>query len=395
VRIGQNNSQHDIFEYISRQCNYDPDTRFVILTLNMDHMGAGASEMVFNGQVLDIARLRAKYPTQVLPFLSIDPRAGVDAIKKLIVENIGLKKVLDADGREFELSAAYIGLKFYPALGYFPFDVRLEAAFDLAYKHGLPIMTHCTRNGSFYLGDMNAQMATPIAFEAMDFSGVSQTPDYKQPNGEFAVDYKASKLEASSVFGKPRAWRFVLDHKPEWKNLKVCFAHMGGGYEVFFQKPRLNDPNWFKQILGMMGHYPNTYTDISYTLSWEFPDKKNAFYLKLMDLMTGKFSNSYQNDVATNPWTGKDENISEMIARGGGATFYASIPQRILFGTDFFVAEQEGHESDFSQHIGNWLVKQPSVKLPNGTELPSGAQLWKMLSEDNPKAYLASKVYTP
>jgi predicted TIM-barrel fold metal-dependent hydrolase len=367
INIGLNANQHDVFEHILHNCSYNPDTRFIILTLNMDHMGAGVSEMVFEGQVKEVARLRAKYPSQVLPFLGMDARAGTANLSKLIADNIFVDQATGETG-------AFIGLKFYPALGYFPFDQRLAPAYEAAREYELPMMTHCTKTGSYYVGKRTLQMTQVPTFDAVNpVTGILEKPDYKT---EFSIKIKGNDMDESAVFGQPRAWRFVLGHKPEWNNLKICFAHMGGSNEFFSGKPN----NWLSQILGMMCFYPKTYTDISYILSYQYKKKNYKFYTSLLSLLDGSYFKDSANKI-THPWTGADISVAEAV-KDPKMQYWSTIPERILFGTDFYMTEQEGSESDYAHSLSDWLTKEKGRQ-----------DLWVRISETNPTAYLKSKVY--
>lgn len=103
---------------------------------------------------------------------------------------------------------------------------------------------------------------------------------------------------------------------------------MGGSNEVIKsmdKKSKLDqirkvDPvSWFEHIKNMMKKYPNLYTDISYTLS-DFFDVKGKVFTTTLD-----FLNAAVDD--TDASKGK-------------------FGDRVLFGTDFFMTEQERRESE-------------------------------------------------
>ncbi|MEJ1929438.1 amidohydrolase family protein [Nostoc sp. NIES-2111] len=365
VSIGTMSDQRDVFRLVLEKNGYPSDTRFVVLTLNMDEMGAGTSELVYKGQLQKVAELRKQYPNQCLPFLSVDPRSGTETLHELLDLYIGTG--VDAQGPYFK---AFVGLKLYPALGYFPFDKRLEECYQTAQALGLPLMTHCTRSGSYYVGKRTVTITqpTPITYQN---NGVENRPDY---NSEFFVPIQGDDLAASCVFGKPSAWRFVLENYPE---LKLCFAHMGGGSEVFHVNARdfSKDPGWFGQVLYMMGRYQNVYTDISYTLSYKKDRDPDAFFRLVASLLEGDFDSTYPNELLTqDPFTGAPVDVSTL-------PYWNTVPKRVLFGTDFFMTEQEARESSLSHEFSDWLRNQ------NKTDL------WDQLSETNPVTYLTSKVW--
>jgi predicted TIM-barrel fold metal-dependent hydrolase len=233
-------------------------------------------------------------------------------------------------------------------LGYYPFDPRLEPLFDWAADNQLPIMTHSTRSGNFFVGKLNAsEHFYPQTMDAVEKAQLDELlakrglglplPEQKQ-NSVFC-DY----------FGEPDFYRLVLERlKAKGKKLKICFAHFGGSDEILIAHNQLAEKdkptvppgykNWHEQIKQLLSDYPSVYTDISYTLT----EKKVWPHLN-----------------------------AEMAMRHG---------DQILFGTDYFMVEREGPESLFSHEYLDALRKEAN-----------GAAFIQKLTEDAPKAYLDSK----
>ncbi|HEY8935319.1 MAG TPA: hypothetical protein VIM65_08865, partial [Cyclobacteriaceae bacterium] len=136
-------------------------------------------------------------------------------------------------------------------------------------------------------------------------------------------------------------------------NLKLCLAHMGGSSEVtnsMDKKSKLDqirkvDPDsWFEHIKSMMTKYPNLYTDVSYTLS-DFADSKSEVLAKTIDFLN----------------TAVD---SADASKG-------KLGDRVLFGTDFFMTEQERRETE--------LYANTKTKLKDW---------WDIIGRQNTQKYL-------
>jgi len=117
-------------------------------------------------------------------------------------------------------------------------------------------------------------------------------------------------------------------------NLKLCLAHMGGSNEVTratsddLEEIRKLDPtSWFKHIEAMMKKYPNLYTDVSYTLS-DFDSSDSQVLKNVLAFM---------------------DTLDDSGKRLG---------ERVLFGTDFFMTEQEKREPELydctKKNLADW-----------------------------------------
>lgn len=322
IKVGTMKSQLHVFRDL--MSNYDPEDRFVILSLNMDHMGAGAVPHDYSQQIYEIKRIKSQYPDSCLPFYSIDPRAG--SPEQLVEEcklHIGKRK-------------QFVGIKIYPALGFYPFHPHLEAVYKWASEHEVPVMTHCTRVGSFYMGEINSQMIHPDSF----VGEVENWPElYGKPVFPLNVPKKNKNKEFSQNFSHLHNYAGVLERYPD---LKICFAHAGDETEI--KKARNQDTeqeSWFTHIKFLMKTYPNVYTDISYTLS------DNSIHKDLMDLLS-------------------DDEIGH----------------KVLFGTDYFMTLREKKESKLLAEFRQYLYKNDTTQI-----------LWEKVSNRNPKPYLTSAFY--
>jgi predicted TIM-barrel fold metal-dependent hydrolase len=168
-------------------------------------------------------------PGLIHPFVSFNPRHGIEGYPEY-VENYHqlLERALTQDG--------FLGVKLYPAFGYFPIDnvtadtaglerpefaaqvdAELEWLYDFAERNDIPIMAHCTATGA-ELGKRHAE-----------------------------------------VFGHPSNWRPVLERYP---NLRLSLGHFGKVSTLLAD----DDPesNWPVIIADMMESYPHLYGDLAY-----------------------------------------------------------------------------------------------------------------------------------
>lgn len=294
VKIGTTENQLKLFEDLRKCYGAMFPVRYVPLTLNMDHMDIDktSSHANINAQLLDVERLVAIYPNELLPLVSVDPRHNVPDLLAW------LQQYLRPDG-------AFYGIKIYPSKGFFPFDPRLDKVYAWAEENEIPIMTHCTRSGSFYVGKFEHQVfPNPPSLNP-------QSPSMQKIYERIQATINDKKVHSDNskwcnIYTHPEHYLPVLEKYP---NLKLCFAHLGGSTEVMntpaTAEPLYLGPNWYELIKGLLAdtRFPNLYADISYTLS-----KIEALEKIKQDLRNH---------------------------------------DRVLFGTDYYMTEQEEtHETD-------------------------------------------------
>jgi uncharacterized protein len=340
--VGTESSQLEVFRRaLQAGLLFDPNVRIVGLTMNMDHMDSRPSrkQISFETQLEEIKAIKRYYPTHFFPFLGIDPRhkGGNELVQ-------WAKPYFESGVLHTPTSRVYpyfCGIKLYPALGFFPFDPRLEMLYQFAESEQLPIMTHCTRVGSQYIGDQIDSLI-PKSPAMIDVPGNPAVSEVKASIEKRISDYrqaewiKNSKIGdndlACDLFGHPENYVPLLEKFP---NLKVCLAHMGGSNEILKSRTgnlsaiRNYDPmSWFEHIERMMKKYPNLYTDISYTLS-DFKGNKEVL------MKTRAFLDT---DVQPND-----------VTKG-------KLGDRVLFGTDFFMTEQEKREQELYANTQETLI---------------------------------------
>ncbi len=296
LKIGDLKSQLDIFLLL--QNFYPQGTKFCVLSMDMEFMGAGNVKKNFVQQLDEISIIKKNplYKDVILPFIFIHPERKylLDLVKRYVEEE------------------NFTGLKMYPPLGYYPFDERLDQVFLYAEKNAIPITSHCARGGVFYKGKITSEMRKhPI-------TGIL----HSERKNKYFTD----------IYTDPDNYEYLFAKFP---NLKVNLAHFGGfdEWQLFLQNSisDTSEVNWYDKVKNVVSKYKNAYTDISYTL----------FNNELIPLLNMSL---------------QDE----------------AIKNKILFGTDYYMVEQETSE------------KQYCINLRSAI----GEDNFRLIAETNPKQFL-------
>jgi len=280
MKTGELGSQEIIFNHL--QGFYPEGTQFTVLSMDMTYMGAGELPESFDVQLNQLAALKQKYGTLIHPFVFAHP------------ERPDLLNFIKAQIERHK----FTGIKLYPAIGYFPSDKRLWDIYKYAEDNQIPIMTHCTRGGVYYKGELTLERRTdPVTGEVFP----------KMKNSEF-----------TDVYSDPDRYRPILDSFP---NLKLCFAHYGGwgDWDKFLSESWHEniEKSWLYKINQFIRNeaYPNVFTDVSYTL--------------------------VRTDLFTVLRTFMETN--------------EKIRNHVLFGTDYYMTEIEGSERFFGMNLRGFL----------------------------------------
>jgi len=232
VKQGFEKSQEDILSSLVRF--YPRGTKFVVLPMDMEDMGAGKPKMPYLEQMRKLKELKnkAEYAEILEPFVFANPH------RNGITEHV--KEYIDDHG--------FSGIKIYPPLGYYPFDGRLDGVYAFAEERQVPVMTHCSHPVVFYKGKIKKDMRIhPLTGEKLK----------KQKNRKFADNWT-----------HPDNYKEVLRKFP---NLKICFGHFGGSSEWidYYEHTTVDDyeNSWFYLIKELIRNHPNVYADISYSLA--------------------------------------------------------------------------------------------------------------------------------
>jgi uncharacterized protein len=354
---------------------YDANPRLVALTLDMDHMDNQCKPIVtYQTQLYQALRLKKLYPDNLFPFVSADPRsmAGDEMVEW--VSQFFKTGVISHQKKAILPYCA--GIKLYPALGFFPFDPGLDKMYAYAEREGIPLIFHCTRAGSQYIGDSiksliphRPEMIMPENGSARYLEAIkakeeilSRIARYRD-NDWIKNNRKGDNNRACELFSHPQNYVPVMLKYP---NLKICLAHMGGGTEVKYMDPESKDRrrkmasthrrfrkmsarweadghNWANLIKQLMVQHENLYTDLSYTVT----ELENHLVKK-----------------NTRKWlVTKDRNNNELATR-------------ILFGSDFFMSKVEKGEGMIYELMRSKLATR-----------------YNLLARENPLRFLGTRCF--
>ena len=340
IKYGDRRTQAEVIK--SMQAYYPKNTGYVLLTMDMEFMGAGMPKTRFEHQLDELARLKTLkddngdliWDNYIYPFVFCDPRRiNPEHERELDIENHFIGKKYIAKLENYITNKIYQGIKLYPALGYFPFDKRMRIVYDFAVKNSVPLITHCTIGAVHFKYDLDEK-------------------EYHHPFLHKKLP-KEKPFTFQQYFSHPLNYECVLNHDllkkhwgkdaPDYSNLKICLGHWGtreewhnfmnnAWLETSYRKmdsqwPSLelvnwhigerteNNFSWFTIICDMMRKYPNVYADISFTL----------YDTTLLPLL-------------------------KMILEADD-----KIRSRVLFGTDFYLVSKAVCERDFTINIRSFL----------------------------------------
>ena len=359
ARFSIHDTQTKTFGQLCRQ--YPPDTKFIVLPMDMDFMDAGSPPKDYLQQMEELGKLKetGELGDQLLPFIFLDPRRIVKDQTYFSYKVEDNKVVLEDCLIKTYLEKGFCGFKIYPALGYYAFDEALLPLWKFASDNGFPIMTHCIRGTIFYRGSK---------IKAWDNHPVFRENNQNDTSRPFILLSQVKNIEFQENFTHPLNYFCLLDKEllqtiiagstdkklhtlfgydaqqrtmsQDLKNLKICFGHFGGDDEWhrFFELDRDNystkllqfpdhgiffkteddgttpkpgkleqiwkGADWYTIICSLMLQYPNVYADISYIVH----DGAGVFPLLKLTLQ--------------NP----------------------ELRERVLYGTDFYVVRN--HKSD-------------------------------------------------
>lgn len=336
---------------------YPKNSKFVVLSMDMEFMGAGRPRPYVEQLEEIYSELINKGSNEnyknIIPFIFVDPRRVRcdngnytdltfwhwinvklksffnkkntsrtkfftwkfnEQSKKIELKDCLLKRYLEKESPE-DTTRKFVGIKIYPALGYYPFDEDLLPLWLYCVQNNIPITTHCIIGTIFYRGRMKRKWFKHPVFQndkGEKLDTYAETNYQLQRNFTHPLNYLAL-LEPSQLMSVLDNCREdiqkIFGYEPEKKvlardlrKLKINLAHYGGveqwtkylnrdrdpiGQEIietpergieFFQsqdgkKDKPNKPSWlwkradwFSIISSLMLQYDNVYADISYIL---------------------------------------------------------------------------------------------------------------------------------
>jgi predicted TIM-barrel fold metal-dependent hydrolase len=229
----------------------------------------------YKQHMFELEELAGRYPGKIFPFLAVDPR------------RIGVMKLIEMKINKGK--GAFKGIKLYPPLGYLPTHPNLTEVFEYCAQYDIPITLHCSPGGM------------------KNFRKKNYIRSWEEKN--HWEDFKTSEGNKSVYYTAPAQWRPVLK---KWPNLRVNFAHFGGGDQLV-----AGQLEWLNEIIRLIKDYPFVYTDISYHTDKASPSKllelieKHDFLNKrvmfgtdyimmMMDLSLGGLNNYFDHYIGLN-----------------------------------------------------------------------------------------------
>jgi len=298
LKISEQPMQQDVFRQVESQYPNEEavKTVFVVLPMDMGFMDLGKLDTPIEDQHDELLKLSKSPGRHIIPFYAADPRHPD------IVERVRSNLARDK----------FQGIKIYPNLGYKPDDEKLMEIYKLCIAGDFPVVTHCS------------------------------------PGGIWKYGLSRKERRANS---EPLNYKRILD-TPGYQTLKLNLAHFGGAEEwkkhLSGRSEEGEEKAWVKTIYEMItsGHYPNLYTDISYTA---FTPKVAGLYIDLVDYLKVLLS-------------------------------HPLLRKRVLFGSDYYMVERES-------------VSEKEVSILLRSRL--GEDLYKQIAYTNPREFLNIEVPAP
>lgn len=351
-------SQAKIYDLLEK--TYAKGTKIVVLSMDMDYMGAGKPVKGYLDQLQELKNVKNTNP-ELLPFIFLDPRR-IEETKDLS----GKKSYANLLRSELQ-KGNFNGIKMYPALGYYPFDKSLIDSYLFAQENEIPLMTHCIEGTVFYRGKKKAEWSHHPILKYKK-SGVEEPIPIPLP--------QSKNYQWSTNFTHPLNYHCLLDPKLlseylgyecDLSKLKICLAHFGGSKEWYkYEADGWN--NYNKNI----NHAPlEDYQRVKNTL--DHGSKRsiwwNASWLSVIyDLMI-RYENVYT-DVSFILF---NEDLFPMLK------FILNDPKvadKVLYGTDYYVVTQKKTEKSLFHDLRGYL----------------GEELFFKIAHENPKRYLETKL---
>lgn len=368
---------------------YPPKSKFVVLPMDMAYMEAGPIPHSYDQQMQDLLTIKKNKPDSFYPFVFVDPRriAQQKASDPFCVFDTSNpeKLVLKPCALQRYLKGGCIGIKIYPALGYYPFDKELLPLWLYCAQNELPITTHCSVGPIFYRGakkktwDRHPILEEIISGSKNEGNLVLEKMRLLQlKNKDFQANF-THPLNYACLVHEPLLKK-VLDvyNDPElntlfgYKNgklarnldsLKVNLAHYGGAenWDRFLEKDRQQEANELlydpTRGLGLKEELSNLTNLYKF---WHYVD-----WFSLISSMLLEFDNIYA-DVS---YTVHDNQYLNLLSE---VMQHPKLQQRLLFGTDFYVVSNHKTEKQF------WIDMQHSLS----------EESWKLLAHTNPRQFL-------
>lgn len=339
-------TQGSIYNFLKK--NYPEQTRFIVLTMDMEYMAAGKPKISFLEQLDEVIALKKK-KQDLYPFIFVDPRRieATSSANSLKNYSSFCKSVLS--------KGLFSGIKIYPALGYYPFDSNLIEMYEFAVKNNIPVMTHCVRGIVFYRGSKKEEWGKhPILKYNKGNNNLQNIPLPQKSNIDFTANF-THPLNYHCLLDKQLLNSYLkengIDREVDLSKLKICLAHFGGiaEWEKYKQDAWNNYNNNIPPYL--KSQRKNTLTHGSKRTVWW-----NASWLSVIyDLIL-----TYENVYADVSFILYEE---EMFPTLKYLLLNPKIKRRLLFGTDFYVVSQKGVDKVLYHKLRSYLGEEDFMQI--------------------------------
>lgn len=365
-RYSNYKKQRYIYGFLKK--NYPTNTKFVALSMDMDHMGAGKATYDYMAQIKELKAVKKnkKHHDNILPFLSLDPRRIVQSKESDQEEDYAefLKNNLK--------DKSFNGIKIYPALGYYPFDKELIPSYEFALANKIPIITHCNKGSVFYRGKKKDEWKKhPILKYNHKGVDMRPLPLLQKSNASFTSNF-THPLNYHCLLNKKLLNEYLRNElgkdtkEVDLSKLKICLGHFGGNAEWDkYNKDAFNDYNNNIAPVSLKDYNKkkNTLTFDSSKIIWW-----NASWLSVIyDLMV-QYKNVYA-DVSFILYKQESFPLLKYLLHDD------KVKHKILFGTDYYVVSQKNVDKGLYQNLKSYL----------------GEELFVMIAQDNAEKFLKTK----
>ncbi|MDH7911362.1 hypothetical protein [Winogradskyella sp. SYSU M77433] len=356
--------QSKVFDLLEK--TYDKNTKFVVLPMDMDYMGAGKPIANYQNQIDELIKVAKNNKNSLLPFIFLDPRRiketcdlkGINCYENYVTRNLS-KRV-------------FYGIKMYPALGYYPFDKNLIETYKFAQEFNIPIITHCIEGTVFYRGRKEKEWDTHPILKYTKKRGEDPVfiPLPQKKNFDFTTNF-THPLNYHCLLNKDLLSEY-LGKETDLSKLKICLAHFGGTKEW----NRYSEDNWNNYNNNISHLSKNEYLNrkikttlnhgSSRTIWW------NASWLSIIyDLMI-----LYEGVYADISFIIFNQELFPLLKF---LLEDEKVSNKILFGTDYYVVAQKNSEKALYQNLRSYI----------------GEDLFFKIANENPKHFLKSQIYIP
>ncbi|ESU28677.1 hypothetical protein FLJC2902T_12680 [Flavobacterium limnosediminis JC2902] len=329
--------------------------------MDMDYMGAGKAVKPYLEQLNELKIMKVNNKDSILPFLFLDPRR-LKATKELSGNDN-----YEIHAKELLSNMKFDGIKLYPALGYYPFDKELMSMYEFAQENQIPIISHCIAGTVYYRGTKQKEWDNhPI----LKYTRKKDEPQIPIPlpqtsNYRFTTNF-THPLNYHCLLNKDLLKEYI-GYELDLSNLKICIAHFGGEEE------------WAKYMADSWNNYNK---NINHECKEDYLKKNNtlthgnqrtiwwnASWLSIIyDLMV-----TYENVYADVSFILFNQELFPMLKY---LLEDEKVKNKILFGTDYYVVSQKNTEKELYHNLRGYL----------------GKELFDLISHDNPKNFLSTKM---